>query len=86
VDNLWISRPCGADLLAIARPHNRSRGDLLENFSGALRRRIYIPKNFGGALRRKKKKKKKNLNENHSHLEKILNENHSHLEFGHKKM
>jgi len=28
VDNLWISRPCGADLLAIARPHNRSRGDL----------------------------------------------------------
>ena len=59
VYNLWISRPCGADLLAVARPHGCSRVDLLKNFSGALRRRLYTPKNFGGALRRKKKKKKR---------------------------
>ena len=58
-DNLWISRPCGADLLAVARPHDRSRVDLLKTFSGALRRRLYIQKNFSGALGEKKKKKKK---------------------------
>jgi len=27
VDKLWISRPCGADTLAIARPRSRARGD-----------------------------------------------------------
>jgi len=59
VDNLWISRPCGADLLAVARPYGCSRVDLLKNFSGALRRRLYIQKNFSGALGAKKKKKKK---------------------------